>query len=422
MVTHSIKVEGIGKVYQLAHQSTLHTSFREALTSAALAPLRRFRQLRGTDASMEDFWALRDISFSVEPGEVVGIVGGNGAGKSTLLKILSRITEPTEGRAVLRGRIASLLEVGTGFHPELSGRENIFLNGAILGMKRAEITRRFDEMVDFAGVERFIDTPVKRYSSGMYLRLAFAVAAHLEPEILLVDEVLAVGDAAFQRKCLGRMGEAATEGRTILFVSHQLESLLSLCPRAIWLDKGELVDSGASTEIVSRYLASVRETGRTVTVADRTDRQGDDRARVDSICLISDDRGPVDAVNSGERCRLVFGVDGRGGSASNSALLNVLVRDHLDRVIFFTSTAQSALHIGEGLDKGRFVATLPSVMLVPGHYTIDYSLRLDGQVSDKIMRAFSFEVTPGDFFKAGHVSEAGGGVIFHPVDWMFERS
>jgi len=411
----SIRLEGIGKRYKLGETEpyrTLRDSIVRWLRPARSAP----------SVERREIWALKNLDLEVKQGEVLGIIGRNGAGKSTLLKLLSRITTPDAGRIEMYGRVGALLEVGTGFHPELSGRENVYMNGAILGMTRHDIDRKFDEIVAFAGVEAFLDTPVKRYSSGMRVRLGFAVAAHLDPEILVIDEVLAVGDAAFQRKCLGRMGEAATEGRTILFVSHQLESLLSLCPRAIWLDKGELVDSGASTEIVSRYLASVRETGRTVTVADRTDRQGDDRARVDSICLISDDRGPVDAVNSGERCRLVFGVDGRGGSASNSALLNVLVRDHLDRVIFFTSTAQSALHIGEGLDKGRFVATLPSVMLVPGHYTIDYSLRLDGQVSDKIMRAFSFEVTPGDFFKAGHVSEAGGGVIFHPVDWMFERS
>ena len=411
----SIRLEGVGKRYRLGERETYRT-LRDSI-------VRWVRPAKSPQsAEPQEIWALKNLDLEVKQGEVLGIIGRNGAGKSTLLKLLSRITTPDAGRIEMHGRVGALLEVGTGFHPELSGRENVYMNGAILGMSRRDIDRKFDEIVAFAGVETFLDTPVKRYSSGMRVRLGFAVAAHLDPEILVIDEVLAVGDAAFQRKCLGRMGEAATEGRTILFVSHQLESLLSLCPRAIWLEKGELVDSGASTEIVSRYLDSVRETGRTVTVADRTDRQGDERARIDSICLISDDRGPVDAVSSGECCRLVFGVDSRGGSSSNSALLNVLVRDYLDRIIFFTSTAQSALHVGEDLDKGRFVATLPNVMLVPGHYTIDYSLRLDGQVSDKIMRAFSFEVTPGDFFKAGHVSEGGGGVIFHPVDWMFERS
>src|SRR5215471_17447353 len=208
---------------------------------------------------IEEFWALKDVSFEVKEGEVIGIIGRNGAGKSTLLKILSRITEPTEGRARLRGRVGSLLEVGTGFHPELTGRENIFLNGAILGMKRAEITRRFDEMVAFAGVERFIDTPVKRYSSGMYLRLAFAVAAHLEPEILLVDEVLAVGDAAFQKKCLGRMSEVAREGRTVLFVSHNLPSIEKLCQRVIVVDGGQMVMQGDPVACIASYLGSHAE-------------------------------------------------------------------------------------------------------------------------------------------------------------------
>ena len=203
-----------------------------------------------------DLWALRDVSFEVQPGEVLGIIGRNGAGKSTLLKILSRITDPTEGRAVLRGRVASLLEVGTGFHPELTGRENIYLNGAILGMKKAEIARKFDEIVAFAEVERFIDTPVKRYSSGMYVRLAFAVAAHLEPEILIVDEVLAVGDAQFQKKCLGKMGDVAKQGRTILFVSHQMQAITTLCTRAIILASGRMTEHGVPRQLVERYLSS----------------------------------------------------------------------------------------------------------------------------------------------------------------------
>jgi lipopolysaccharide transport system ATP-binding protein len=411
----SIRLEGVSKRYRLGETEPYRT-LRDSI-------VRWLRPGRGAgSAKPQEIWALKNLDLEVKQGEVLGIIGRNGAGKSTLLKLLSRITTPDAGRIEMYGRVGALLEVGTGFHPELSGRENVYMNGAILGMTRRDIDHKFDEIVAFSGVEAFLDTPVKRYSSGMRVRLGFAVAAHLDPEIMVIDEVLAVGDAAFQRRCLGRMGEAATEGRTILFVSHQLESLLSLCPRAIWLDKGELIDGGASAEVVSRYLDAVRETGRTVSVADRTDRQGDDRARIVSIDLVSHDRGSVEAISSGERCKLLFGTTGRSGPPPNSALLNVLVRDHLDRIIFFTSTAQSALHVGANLDRGRFVAMLPGVMLVPGHYTVDYSLRLDGQVSDKIMRAFSFEVTPGDFFNAGHISEGGGGMIFHPVEWMFERS
>ncbi len=241
-------------MYRLAHQGKRTNSFREAITSTVLAPFRRLRQLRGNDNSMEEFWALKDVSFNVQPGEVVGIIGRNGAGKSTLLKILSRIVEPTEGEIRLRGRVASLLEVGTGFHPELTGRENIYLNGSILGMKRREIDRKFDEIVDFAEVEKFLDTPVKRYSSGMYVRLAFAVAAHLDPEILIVDEVLAVGDAEFQKKCLGKMKEVSTgTGRTVLFVSHSMAAVEALCSKACLLKSGHIEYCGDVNTVIDIY-------------------------------------------------------------------------------------------------------------------------------------------------------------------------
>src|ERR1700682_2569479 len=233
-----IAVENLGKRYRIRHQreGRRYVALRDVLASKLASPLWWFRQgARPSTESTEDFWALKDVSFEVKQGEAVGIIGRNGAGKSTLLKILSRITEPTEGRVTLRGRVASLLEVGTGFHPELTGRENIFLNGAILGMTRLEIRRKFDEIVAFAEIEKFLDTPVKRYSSGMYVRLAFAVAAHLEPDILGVDEVLAVGDANFQRKCLGKMKDVAGHGRTILFVSHDMSAVRRLCRRAILL-------------------------------------------------------------------------------------------------------------------------------------------------------------------------------------------
>jgi lipopolysaccharide transport system ATP-binding protein len=255
MATPVISVSGLGKRYYLSHQKRTDT-LRDSLTQ-------KFRRLvgqAGPDADAEEFWALRDVSFEVNQGDVVGIIGRNGAGKSTLLKILSRITEPTAGTVRLRGRVASLLEVGTGFHPELSGRENIFLNGAILGMSRAEITRKFDEIVAFAEVERFLDTQVKHYSSGMYVRLAFAVAAHLEPEILIVDEVLAVGDVQFQKKCLGKMQDVARdEGRTVLFVSHNLGALQALCQRAIRLEGGRLVGEGPAQEQINLYSRSTRD-------------------------------------------------------------------------------------------------------------------------------------------------------------------
>ncbi len=254
-MSDAIRVTGLGKRYRIQHQQGGHSyvALRDVIAARAS---RLFS--RAPAETAEDFWALQDVTFDVKPGEVLGIIGRNGAGKSTLLKILSRITEPTKGRVELWGRVASLLEVGTGFHPELTGRENIFLNGAILGMSRVEMIRKFDEIVAFAEVERFLDTPVKRYSSGMYVRLAFAVAAHLDSEILVIDEVLAVGDAAFQRKCLGKMSDVCSDGRTILFVSHQLQAVRQLCHRAVWLERGRVSAIGTSEEIVNQYVTLER--------------------------------------------------------------------------------------------------------------------------------------------------------------------
>jgi len=256
-----ISVEHLSKSYRLGQIGTGTFTNDLKLWWARVRhkpnPMLRIGEKDHGNRDGEELWALRDVSFTVEQGEVLGIIGRNGAGKSTLLKILSRVTAPTSGRIRVKGRIASLLEVGTGFHPELTGRENIYLNGAILGMKRDEITRKFDEIVDFAEVEKFIDTPVKRYSSGMYVRLAFAVAAHLDPEILVVDEVLAVGDAAFQKKCLGKMGDVAKEGRTVLFVSHNMGAIQSLCHSCIWIEKGSIRDKGSANEVVRHYFGNV---------------------------------------------------------------------------------------------------------------------------------------------------------------------
>ena len=256
MASPIITVSGLGKRYRIRHQQGRqhYAALRDVITAAVTAPFKRHRQ----PAGREDFWALKDVSFAVQPGEVLGIIGRNGAGKSTLLKILSRITEPTAGRVTLRGRVASLLEVGTGFHPELTGRENIFLNGAILGMTRQEIRRNFESIVSFAEVERFLDTPVKRYSSGMYVRLAFAVAAHLESDILVIDEVLAVGDAQFQKKSLGKMHDVSRGGRTVLFVSHNMAAVQALCTRAIWLDRGQVAAEGATAAVTAKYLQGAR--------------------------------------------------------------------------------------------------------------------------------------------------------------------
>src|SRR4051812_14995678 len=256
-----IRIEGLGKCYVIGHQRAGRPGMRHVMEDAMRAPLQWLRQrAENKSRSREEFWALKNISLEVQQGEVVGIIGRNGAGKSTLLKILSRITEPTTGRIRIGGRVASLLEVGTGFHQELTGRENIFLNGAILGMGRLEIKRKFDEIIAFAEIEKFLDTPVKRYSSGMYVRLAFAVAAHLEPEILIVDEVLAVGDTEFQKKCLGKMGNVARQGRTVLFVSHNMAALNALCPRSLYLERGCIALDGPTDSVVHRYLHAAKAT------------------------------------------------------------------------------------------------------------------------------------------------------------------
>jgi lipopolysaccharide transport system ATP-binding protein len=303
MAEYAIRVQGLGKRYTIGGGQASYGTLGETITEAVTAPFRRAaRLLRGrterTAASAdaaEAFWALRDVSFDIKRGEVVGIIGCNGAGKSTLLKILSQITEPTEGRVEMYGRVGSLLEVGTGFHAELTGRENVYLNGAILGMKRRDIDRQFDEIVAFAEVKKFIDTPVKHYSSGMYLRLAFAVAAHLEPEILIVDEVLAVGDAEFQRKCLGKMSGVAQQGRTVLFVSHTMPAITRLCSRAILLHEGRVVQDGPAPRVVRTYLSAGG--GTAIREWDRDKAPGGDVARLLSVQVRTKEAGRADEID-----------------------------------------------------------------------------------------------------------------------------
>jgi lipopolysaccharide transport system ATP-binding protein len=288
MTEIAIRCEGLAKQYRIGERESYRT-LRDAIANAFTSPRRRLRSAeRDSSNGREDlnFWALKDVSFEIKRGEVLGIIGRNGAGKSTLLKILSRITEPTRGYADTWGRVGSLLEVGTGFHPELTGRDNIFLNGAILGMRRFEIARKFDEIVAFAEVEKFIDTPVKRYSSGMYVRLAFAVAASLEPEILFVDEVLSVGDAAFQKKCLGKLGNVSREGRTIVFVSHNMTALQRLCTRVVWLDRGQVTDTGDARTVIDHYLQTNAVANLESVWEDELTAPGNERVRLRSVRVL----------------------------------------------------------------------------------------------------------------------------------------
>jgi lipopolysaccharide transport system ATP-binding protein len=337
MSTSAIRIENLGKKYLLGE--THEHSLRERLATL-------FRHQPQAGAAKE-FWALRNIDLELEEGAALGIIGGNGAGKSTLLKVLSRITPPTTGRAVVRGRLASLLEVGTGFHPELTGRENVFLNGTILGMRKAEVARKFDEIVAFAGVEQFIDTPVKRYSSGMYVRLAFAVAAHLEPDVLIVDEVLAVGDVGFQKRCLGKMGDVAREGRTVLFVSHNMAAVQKLCAKAVWLDHGQVRMQGDAESVIADYVrASVDQDDRRlglppgVLYRDLAASNAAD-AIVDSIEMLDDSGQPLSSLRTWDAVRLRIGFRAAKAFRSFSAVLKISTPEGVPLVLTSTTPDQT---------------------------------------------------------------------------------
>ena len=388
-----IELQGISKKYRLGRIGS--TSLRDSLERA-------WNRVRGSSTnhkiSRGDFWALTDVNLEISRGQVLGIIGHNGAGKSTLLKILSRITEPTKGEAVIRGRPASLLEVGTGFHPELSGRENIFLNGAILGMRTREIREKFDEIVAFSEVEEFIDTPVKRYSSGMYVRLAFAIAAHLEPDILLVDEVLAVGDTAFQKKCLGKMDRVSKAGRTVLLVSHNLASIQSLCHRAIWMHGGRLRADGSASEVVRDYLRDAVSQD-VMPLDDRQDRHGDGTVRMTSIKVEGADDEPV--IRSSSRLKITISY--RAAKPITHARFVISVYDFSDAGIFvFDSDATTGLP--ELLPaEGSVCCVTDPINLTSGRCFANLRLLKGGAVADYLQQAAVFDVEPDDFHGSGKI-------------------
>jgi lipopolysaccharide transport system ATP-binding protein len=377
----AIEARGLGKRYRIGARSVRHDSIRDLLASAVTAPARNLRALRqltrfGDEGGGPDdvVWALRDVSFDVADGEVVGLVGRNGAGKSTLLKLLSRITEPSAGRAVLRGRVGSLLEVGTGFHPDLTGRENVFLNGAILGMDRRTVERRFDEIVEFAGVARFIDTPVKRYSSGMYLRLAFAVAAHLEPEILLVDEVLAVGDAQFQQKCLGKMRSVSQEGRTVLFVSHNLSAVRTLCTRALLLRDGGIAVDAPAAEVVSAYVADVSDAVWQWVPASGAPSARNESAIVERIAVTAPSGARVDELTTSSPFEVTVEFSTVHDQAFVGMTLIVYDSDH--QCVFSSLSNREPAWYGRPMPRGRYTARcgVPGNLLNAGWYSVDVNL------------------------------------------------
>lgn len=362
----------------------------------------------------QEFWALRDVSFDVQAGEVVGIVGRNGAGKSTLLKLLTRITEPTSGEVVINGRVASLLEVGTGFHPELTGRENIFMNGTILGMKNREIAAKFDEIVSFSELDQFIDTPVKRYSSGMYVRLAFAVAAHLEPEILFIDEVLAVGDAQFQRKCLGKMESIAQQGRTVLFVSHQMGAIAQLCGRVVVLGKGKLLATGPTEEMIDFYLTNGAPTIGNEYVS--SDPASADQIRIRSARTVDAGNRPRTEFDYKESVALSMDVD-FPKEIPRGTMVGIALKDHLDRKLFSAQKAYG--EIADGPGPCRFTISMPAGLLTPGHYSFAMALHVTRrQVLDFVPSACRFAIMDTGSEMSAYAG-ADYGAFF--VDCKFQR-
>ena len=413
----AIRIDGVGKRYRIGVEGkSPYGNLRESLNKLARDPLSPFRG-RGPMNETNSFWALKDVGFEVRQGEVVGIIGRNGAGKSTLLKVLSRITEPTTGEIMVRGRVGSLLEVGTGFHPELSGRENIFMNGAILGMSQREIRAKFDEIVDFSEVEKFLDTPVKQYSSGMYTRLAFAVAAHLEPEVLVVDEVLAVGDAAFQKKCLGKMQDVAGEGRTVLFVSHNMAAVESLCHRAVMLSDGRVEKAGSVDLIVKTYLQDITDQS-TVKAGDRSDREGTGEARLVDIWFEDNDGSRINQAVSGQSLTVVMQVE---MCNDIKPVLGLGFYNATGSCIAHNSTEFAQCN-GEVSASGVARCQIPKLPLPAGSYRLNTSIRIQNIRVDRLEGAATLDVEAGDFYGTGKVPPPAFGAALIDHHWRFEAA
>lgn len=420
-MSNIIDAKNLGKQYRLHHGGLFaNASLKESFTAFAGRMRRSLHSVplaRRTivPQKSESFWALKDLSFNVVQGERLGLIGRNGAGKSTLLKILSRITWPTRGQVKIQGRVSSLLEVGTGFHPELTGRENIYLNGAILGMTRAEIRRKFDEIVWFAEVEKFLDTPAKRYSSGMYLRLAFAVAAHLEPDILLVDEVLAVGDAAFRKKCLGKMKDVGKEGRTIIMVSHSMAAIENLCTRVLVLDKGQKMMEGDPARMIQGYLNSFGGKDTALSIEQWADRRGTGSIRIHSFCVLDHEYQPVNTLVSGREYIFRFGYKA-GIDKAKSIDFSFTVSDMAGRVLFRNRTMESGLALPATLSSnGNLDCRIPRLCLTRGRYIFGFTMIVDGVESDHLPgeQGLYFDVMDGDFFGTSQVSDVAPVIMDH---------
>ena len=407
-----ISAKALGKRYQLGQLVGGYQLLTERIAG-------RIAGLRGGPRTAPDeFWALQEVSFEVERGETFGIIGHNGAGKSTLLKILSRVTPPTTGEADLRGRVGALLEVGTGFHTELTGRENVFLNGAILGMSRAEIQSNFDEIVEFADVARFIDTPVKRYSSGMQLRLAFSVAAHLEPEVLIIDEVLSVGDLAFQEKCLGRMETVAGEGRTVLFVSHNLAAVENLCSRSMLLSNGRVTAQGPTRDVVREYVRNVGTTARSH-LADREDREGSGALRFLDLGFEAGGR-VIDSPVSGQDFDIVISYETASRKPLRNVNFTIAVLTQLGQMMLHLSSQAKGTLLGEIPAVGSVRCNLPRCPLPTGQYVLNLWSDSSGQPLDWVQHAAELTVSQGDFYGSGREPPESHRAVMVDHDWSVD--
>ncbi len=414
-----ILVENLSKSYILRHKKQgSYVALRDVLSDKVKSV---FSGNKNNLNTSEEFLALNDVSFEVKQGERVGVIGRNGAGKSTLLKILSRIVTPTKGQVTIEGRVASLLEVGTGFHPELTGRENIFLNGAILGMNRSEIVRKFDEIVSFAEVDRFLDTPVKRYSSGMYVRLAFAVAAHLEPEILIVDEVLAVGDAQFQKKCLGKMEDVSkNQGRTVLFVSHNMAAIQNLCDSCIYLHQGRILKSGPTNEVIPEYLQSAASNA-TIRLDDRKDRTGNGSIHFTSVEVKDNQNKNVEALQCGKDGKLCIYFDNKSEVLNNFHIAVGIDDPNGQRVTIFSNEATGQLFSDVRQRKGVVEIHLKKIPLRQGVYSFTLYSTVNGEIADWIQNAGTFSVEAGDFYLTGKLPPEGQGSFFVDHDFQLTQ-
>ena len=419
-----IQAEQLSKRYRIGAKEQTHQTFVEATLHQLRKPfenLRRLRRLSNFQAQADEediIWALKDISFSVERGEIVGIIGRNGAGKSTLLKILSRITQPTSGQVVLHGRVSSLLEVGTGFHPELTGRENVYLNGTILGMRKKEIDQKFDEIVDFSGVEKFIDTPVKRYSSGMRVRLAFAVAAHLEPEILLIDEVLAVGDAAFQRKCLGKMDSLAHSGKTVLFVSHNMGAVQALCTKGYLVKDGRLAFTGSVLDTIDLYLNEMVSNDNVIDLTEHAGRYGQSNSILKSVQIIADGLQAT-TLRMGGDLKIITRFE--HDEAINHMRFGISIEDRFgQRVTSFSPSQQDPMLFPASAKNGVISCNIPFIPLGPGQYGITLIIASGSDDLDRVERAATITVEPADVFETGQFFTQNHGIFFTDASWQFD--